>query len=125
MSDSLERMANRVAEDPFFLACPLAEYARSERLDDSALAERLRCPIEVLAKLRLCRSPCGEEVEFKADITRIATAYGIDPPILAAAIRHGEGLSRLRETTRAESEPGHLLAARDSTAEPPAQEPPQ
>jgi hypothetical protein len=124
MSDALEHMANRAAGDPFFLACPLAEYARSERLDDAGLAARLGCRVEDLTRLRLCRAPRPEPAEFKADVTAVAQAFGIDPAKLAEAVRHGEGLVRLRESARAAGEPGHILAARDDDREEPPGEPP-
>lgn len=124
MNEVLEHMANRVADDPFFLARPLAEYARSERLDDASLASRLGCRPEELARLRLCRAPLCGEAEFRADVTRVAAAFGIDPGILADAVRHGEGLARLRVTARAAGEPGHFLAARDSAPDPPAENSP-
>lgn len=124
MTDALEQMARRVAQDPFFLACPLAEYARSERLDEAALAARLGCRVEDLTRLRLCRAPRAGEVDFKTDVTAIATSFGIDIATLARAIRYGEGLARLREAARLASEPGHMLAARDAVSDPPAECPP-
>lgn len=124
MSDMLEYMATRVADDPFFLACPLAEFARSEQLDDAALAARLGCRVEDLPRLRLCRSPRPGLEEFRADVTAVAQAFGIEPGILAGAVRHGEGLVRLREAARPPGEPGHLLAARDGEAEPPVEDSP-
>jgi hypothetical protein len=120
MSDAMQYMADRVAGDPFFLACPLAEYARSEKLDDAALAARLGCRVEDLPRLRLCRAPRAGLAEFREDVTAVARAFGIDPGVLAGAVRHGEGLVRLREAARAPGEAGHLLAARDGEAEPPA-----
>jgi hypothetical protein len=93
MSDALEHLAARVADDPFFLSCPLAEYARSEKLDDRTLAARLGCRVEDLARLRLCRAPRSDPAEFREDVTRLAAAFGIDPPVLGDAIRHGEGLA--------------------------------
>lgn len=123
MSDALVYMAQRVSNDPFFLACPLAEYARSERLDDAALAVRLGCRVEDLSRLRLCRAPRAGEVEFRSDVTAIAAAFGIDTATFAHAVRHGEGLVRLRESARLARELGHLLAARDGDPEPPAEGP--
>jgi hypothetical protein len=113
-----------VADDPFFLACPLAEYARSEHLDDGALAARLGCRVEDLPRLRLCRAPRPGLEEFREDVTAVAHAFGIEPGTLANAVRHGEGLVRLREAARAPGEPGHLLAARDGEDGPPNEDSP-
>ena len=124
MSDALEFMAARVATDPFFLACPLTAFAQSEGLDDAALAARLGCRITDLTRLRLCRAPRPDLTDFRTDITAVATAFGIDPVELAKAVRHGEGLVHLRETSQvATAHPGFLLAARDDDRRPP-QEPP-
>jgi hypothetical protein len=117
-------MAARVAADPFFLAHPLAEYARSERLDDPALAARLGCRAEGLTLVRLCRAPRPGPAEFRADIAAVATRFGLDAAKLAAAVRHGQGLATLRGTPRpASAELGTVIAARDAEP-PPAQEPP-
>ena len=49
MSEALARLANRAAVDPHFLAFALAEYARSEQLDDAGLAELVR---EVMQRMQ-------------------------------------------------------------------------
>jgi len=121
VSDALEHMARRVADDPFFLACPLLTFAKSEGLDDAALAARLGCAVADLTRLRLCRAP--RAAEFRADVTTVATAFGIDPNVLANAVRHAEGLTRLRETAGTAGQPGFLLAARDDGREPPLEPP--
>src|SRR5262249_59305673 len=95
MSEALDHLANRVAADPFFLAFPLAEYARSERLDDSALAAALGCRVEDLTLLRLCRMPRDDPAGFRADTAAIAERFGIAPAKLADAVRRGQGLARL------------------------------
>ena len=51
MSQHLERLARRVASDPFFLASALARYAESEEPDDAALAEKLGCAMPVLTRV--------------------------------------------------------------------------
>lgn len=122
MSEALELMAGRAAGDPFFLAHPLAAFAQSERLDDPALAARLGCEVADLPRLRLCRAPRPDPADFRADVQAVAAAFGIDPRGLAAAVRHGEGLTRLRKEGRAAAAPGFLLAARDADPEPPPAE---
>jgi hypothetical protein len=117
-------MAACVAADPFFLAHPLAEFARSERLDDPALAARLGCRVEDLALVRLCRAPRPGPAEFRADIAAVAARFGLDAGKLAAAVRHGQGLATLRDAPRpAVADVGAVIAARD-TEPPPTQEPP-
>jgi hypothetical protein len=122
MSDALQHLANRVACDPFFLAHSLAEFARSERLDDVALATRLGCRVEDLALIRLCRAPRTGPPGFRADLATIAARFGLDPAELTAAVRHGQGLATLRAAPHSEGVPGTLLAARDHDT--PQEEPP-
>ncbi|HJZ59223.1 MAG TPA: hypothetical protein VKE74_30035 [Gemmataceae bacterium] len=124
MSEALDHLANRVAADPFFLAFPLAEYARSERLDDSALAAALGCRVEDLTLLRLCRMPRDDPAGFRADTAAIAERFGIAPAKLADAVRRGQGLARLRAAAPATAETGFLLAARDDEPKPPTEETP-
>lgn len=123
MSGALDHMAARVAGDPFFLAHPLAEFAKSERLDDPALAARLGCRAEDLTPVRLCRAPRPDPADFRADVAAVAARFGIDPGALAGAVRRGQGLARLREQAPAAAEPGMLLAARDADPPPPAEPP--
>ncbi|MDB5308365.1 MAG: hypothetical protein JWO38_2567 [Gemmataceae bacterium] len=118
MSDALRHLATRVTADPFFLAHPLAEFARSEGLDDPGLAARLGCRIEDLTLLRLCRAPRPEPKEFRADLAAVAARFGLDSGALAAAVRHGQGLATLRSASRPDGPPGTLLAARDDDPPP-------
>ncbi len=119
MSTALDHLAARVATDPEFLASVLAEYARSETLDDAGLATALGCPTADLTRLRLCGSPRPGAEHFRADVAAIANRFGIDPNVLVAIVRRGQSLSRLRAGQSSEVSPGFLLAARDDEREPP------
>ena len=117
MSAALDHLAARVGTDPLFLANALAEYARSEGLDDAGLAVALGCAESDLAGLRLCGVPRPER--FREDAMRIAARFGIDPDLLTDAVRRGQSLARLRAGPRPTGvEAGVSLAARD--ADPPA-----
>jgi hypothetical protein len=119
MSQALERLARRMADDPAFLAAPLALYARSAALDDAALCTLLRCPPEQLTALQLCRAPDAEPASaFRRDVTAIADRFGLDADALATAVRHGQALQRLRQPDAAAA--GMLLAARDRSPQPPS-----
>ena len=118
MSTSLVHLANRVAADPFFLAHPLAEFARSEALDDAALAARLGCAVVDLARLRLCRAPRLDAEAFREDITQIAQQFKLAEGSFTAAVRHGQGLIQMRDVQQPAAQPGFLLAARDRTVPP-------
>ena len=113
MSAVLDHLATRVGSDPLFLANALAEYARSEGLDDVGLAAALGCAGDALSRLRLCAPPRPEH--FRADVERMAGHFGIDADVLAAAVRRGQSLARLRDKPRpAVADAGVLLAARDA-----------
>jgi hypothetical protein len=112
MADPLEVLAARAEGEAFFLAPLLAAYARSEALDHAALAAALGCPPGELAMLRLCRAPRAEPQEFRDDITRIAERFGLDPDRLAAAVKRGRVVLRLR-AAQSGAGGGFLMAARD------------
>jgi hypothetical protein len=113
VSEALDHLARRVTADPTFLAHPLAAFARSAGLDDTALAGRLGCGLADLARLRLCLAPRPDPADFRADLATVATRFGIDLGTLMAAVRVGEGVIHLHQVPRPAGEPGFLLAARD------------
>lgn len=105
----VDQLARRVESDPLFLACALAEYAASERLDDADLARTFGCSPEMLTRLRLCRMPREDGPGFRADIHRIAEHVGVKADRLACVVRQVQALRQLRDG----AQPGTLLAARD------------
>jgi hypothetical protein len=116
MNPSLEHLARRVADAPDFLACALAEYVRSEKLDDAGLAARLACPVEALTHLRLCRMPRTEAPQFWQDVEQIARRFAVDPDALAEITRLGQSLWHLRHPAGGGSQGQRfLLAARDES----------
>jgi hypothetical protein len=122
MADPLEDLARRAESEPFFLASLLADYARSEGLDDAGLAASLGCPPPgELVMVRLCRAPRTEPGEFWEDVCCIAERFGIDPQRLAEVVKHGRVVAGLRGARPPGG--GFLMAARDAEAEPPADPP--
>ncbi len=114
MNPFLPHLAERLAGAADFLACALAEYARSERLEDAALAAKLDCSVETLMHLRLCRMPRGQAPLFWQDVERIAVRFSVNADVLAEITRRGQGLMNLRQIESGQrQEPGFLLAARD------------
>lgn len=113
MSGALDRMAERVKADPWFLAHPLAEYARSAALDDDALAARLGCDAAGLTAVRLCRAPRPDADGFRADLTAVAERFGLNLSALVAAVRHGASLAQLREAAKDGATAAWQIAARD------------
>ncbi len=114
MNESVARLANRVAVDPFFLAFALAEYAAAEKLDAAALAAALGTTPDVLPHLRLCRAPRADADGFREDVDRIAAKFGLNRDVLAAVARHGQVVAAMRAAAAADpAEAGFLIAARD------------
>lgn len=120
MSERIAALARRVERDPFFLAAALRDYARSEGLDEPALAVLLACPVGTLAPLGLCRRPRPDPPLFRQDVDRIAACFAVRADRLAEVVRRADALAALRR--EATSEQGTLMAARDR--EEPNPEPP-
>jgi len=114
MGSHLENMARRLESDPFFLACPLKLYQKSEGLSEDTLAAVLKCSKDAILSVRLCRAPAGEEESFQDDIERIAGRFSVDADALAEAVRRGQALFHMT-SGRTASAP--LLAARDRDKE--------
>jgi hypothetical protein len=115
MPNHLENMARRLEGDPFFLACPLMLYQKSEGHSEEALAARFQCSREALTSLRLCRAPAGEGESFHDDIERIAARFSVNADALAEAVRRGQSLFHM---TSEKTESVTLLAARDGDRKP-------
>ena len=113
MDTHLKNLARRVEDDPFFLSCALKRYAQSEGLNDQDLAVRLRCDVEKLALVRLCRVPQPEDDSFCEDIEHIAARFALDADVLIEAIRRGQAILQMSQVGTAPP----LLAARDGTAD--------
>jgi hypothetical protein len=108
-----ERMARRAEQDAAFMASALAAFRRLQRLDDRALAEFLRCPVEMLPHLALCRRPDPASPRFQADVTQIATHARADPDRLVRLLRRVDLAVAFGTSTAAD----HLAAARDREEE--------
>src|SRR5258708_23467078 len=122
MTSRIRHLAQRVTDDPYFLASALQAYARSEHLDDDALAQALECSQETLTLLRLCRMPRHEPASFREDVHRIASRFGVQVDRLAEAVRRANALEALRRAVAKDR--GLLMAApdRQDVAEYPAEE---
>ena len=116
MNKSLNALARRVEGDPFFLAGLLADYADSESIDEAGLAAALGCDPEALTAIRLCRAPRPDRFGFREDVDQIAGRFGLDADRLAAVVRRGEAIRRLRPA--APGGHGFLAAARDGETPP-------
>ena len=112
MDSHLEKLAKRVGEDAFFLACPLQLYAQSEGLDEAKLMAALGCSKETFMLVCLCRSPREEPAQFREDIDRIVARFQVNAAELRKAVRRGQSIIRMRKKPAGDK--GTLLAARDA-----------
>jgi hypothetical protein len=80
MKNTLDHMAARCAQDPYFLASALATYQQRHDLDDAALSALLGCDLAVLTPLRLCRRPGAAVPRWTAeeDVEIISRCYACD-----------------------------------------------
>jgi hypothetical protein len=106
-------MARRAEHDPFFMASALTAFRRLEGLDDAALAAFLRCPVEMLPHLALCRRPDPASPRFQSDVTQIATYVRADPDRLVRLLRRVNAFAALTSATQQDL----LAAARDREEE--------
>lgn len=120
MSDSLKRLADRVGQDPFFLASVLRCYAEANSLNDEALAAQLQCEVGTLNELRLCRNPDAKPPRFWHDVGTIASRFRLNAERLGEIIREGQTFLHLRSSLldAPTGNAGLLMAARDRAEEP-------
>jgi hypothetical protein len=118
MNPYLTHLAQRLADAPDFLASAMAEYARSERLDEAGLAALLGCSAETLTHLRLCRMPRPQAPLFWQDVEQIAQRFAVSAEVVAEVARRGQSLFHLRAAAGdKKDEPNFLMAARDDSQE--------
>lgn len=114
MSDSLNKIAQRAVDDPFFFAGLLTLYAKSENLSQEQLAMRIGCTTETVMALFLCRAPRqNPPADFQQDIDAMANRFNISPELLSEIARRGHALQAMQ----ASSALGGLMAARDAEEE--------
>jgi hypothetical protein len=86
----LDRLAARVADDPYFLAYSLALYQRLHALSDFALAAELHCDPSMLTPIRLCRAP-RPGWKFAGDVAEVCVRFGCDRAALRKALEEASG----------------------------------
>ena len=111
MWNHLEHLAHRLQDDPFFLACPLHVFAKSEKLSEEGLAARLKCSKDALLSVFLCRAPSGEDESFSDGIEQIAARFTVDVDVLADAVRRGQAVFEMARMSNPST--NTLTAARD------------
>ncbi len=108
----LQRFAERVRTDPFFLAGTLITYQRSRGWDDQSLATFLECEVSVIDRLAACRAPSAAAPVFQDEVRAIAAFAGCSPEKLATILREVMVVTTMRSEGET-SDQTYLMAARD------------
>jgi len=113
----IARAANRAANDGFFLGSALEAYRGHYGFSDAQLASLLRCSVENLPRLGLCKRPDPSSSSFREDVERIAAYAVVDPLALGRLLREIDAISALRSGRDTTEAAGLLMAARDREGE--------
>ncbi len=113
----LGRAADESGRHAWTLGAVLKQYQELEQKTAEDVARELRCSIETLNWLSLCREPTPER--FASHVSAIAKRFGLDAALLAAILRRVQVVATLRDgSPRDDSEESELLlAARDRKPE--------
>jgi hypothetical protein len=88
MGDTMVRkFAERLRNDPMYLACVLRRHRDLEHLTDAAIAHRLGISDEMLARLELCKTPDPDSEDFAEKVRAISDFTLADEVVLAEIIR--------------------------------------
>jgi hypothetical protein len=105
-------MMEKARRDEFFLGHWLDDFARRKGFDDNALAGHLRCPLDRLPQLFLCRCPEGDDPQFAQQVRTIAQYAPCDETQLLLALREVVAIAKLSGNAPSQAS-SILLAARD------------
>ncbi len=110
---SLERFAQRLRQQPAFMAYVLQRVMTYERIDEEQLAMRLGISLANLTRLALCKRPRPEPEHFSADVQAITKYTGANPTELMRILRTLDTLEAFQEGLPAQpiAEPGEEAAA--------------
>lgn len=120
----LSRLAERLSQDPTYMANLFALYKTHERVGEEELARLLKVSQGTITRLALCKRPNSSSTTFRDQIRQLAAFGGVDVTHLANLIRHVDALEalRLESPQKTKSEPAvqpssllrrQLVAARD------------
>lgn len=96
----LEALAERLQDNPDFMAYTLAVYKKAKKLDDLALCERLGAMPEMIVRLALCKRPRRLSLDFADQVRELSDFTLIDEAVLNGIIEHADGLSEQSQSVR-------------------------
>lgn len=120
----LSMLAERLSQDPTYMASLFAVYKRHERIDEEELARLLKVSQGTVTRLALCKRPNSSSANFPDQIRQLAAFARTDVTYLGNLIRHVDALEslRLKSPQETKSDPAvqpssllrrQLVAARD------------
>lgn len=89
----LAALAERLRDDPQYMARTLDVYQRRARLSDAEMARALGATPEMLLRLALCRRPASDAPDFAEQARELADFTLIDETRLIAVIRQADSLT--------------------------------
>jgi predicted transcriptional regulator len=96
-ADRLQRLAQRLQDDPAYMANRLHLYQQLERLSDETLADRLKTSPPMLARMALCRCPDPDTDQFGMQVRQIATYTHSNAGMLASILRHVAAAAKMKQ----------------------------
>lgn len=117
---SLERFAQRLRQQPAFMAYVLQRVMTSERMDEQQLARQLGTSAQGLTRLALCKRPRPDPEHFSADVQAIADYSGANPTELMRILRILDVLEAFQEVPPPQpaTEPGAEAVTPSTTLRP-------
>jgi hypothetical protein len=82
----LKSLANRLRENPRFMAHTLSQYQKLKSLDDNALAAELGAIPEMIVRLALCQKPEQSNINYEEQISELSDFTLIDEANLEQVI---------------------------------------
>lgn len=109
VNPALKILAEKLRDDPNFMAFVLDQFCRQERISAVELPAELGIMPEMLTRLALCRTPNADNFDFAKTVREIADYTLIDEAVLANVIRRVSSVHSLGSA----KEEAFLAAARD------------
>lgn len=120
----LQLLADRLKDNPDYLAWVFASYQKIERISPTKLIQLFGASPMEFIKIALCKRPMAESPHFAQQVIQIAKFSNIDPAILANIIRQVDSVQALcskpealkqgeQDTSATQLRAGLLAAARD------------
>ncbi|MGA9768029.1 MAG: hypothetical protein WBV94_03250 [Blastocatellia bacterium] len=96
----LAALAERLQDNPDFMAYVLAVYKKAKNLEDPALCKMLEAVPEMIVRLALCKRPRRLSVDFADQVRELSDFTLIDEAALSRIIEHADGLSEQAQSVR-------------------------